>query len=427
MRILMANKYLYPRAGAETYMLSVAGELKKRGHEVGFFGMEHPENTRLGPTCTFPALEFGVRQSRFRAAQNIGRAAWIALSGSVQRRLDAFIDSFKPDLIHAHNIYNQLSPSLFVKHALRVPVVMTVHDYKPVCPNYSLFTQDRTCTRCIDDGFTHCIKNRCVQNSFMKSTLAATSSAVHKLRGTYTRGYHLLISPSRFLKRQLVAGGIPDQHVSVINNFATPAESFSAPGGNILYFGRLCREKGVHTLLDAYASLPEPRPPLRIAGEGPLGAELKALAAGKHLNSIQWLGRIPPAQVEKELDACAFSVVPSIWYENCSMAILESLARGRAVIASDSGGNPDLVRPGIDGEIFKAGDAIALNAILARLFGGTQADRRMRAETMGRAARESALGRFSPAVHVDALLERYAFVSQRLATGVAPGVCGGLA
>src|SRR5947207_9270192 len=104
MRVLMANKYLYPRAGAETYMLSVAAELKARGHEVAFFGMEHPENTRLGKVCAFPALEFGVRQSKFSALKNMASAAWMSASGSVQRKLDRFIADLQPDLIHAHNI-----------------------------------------------------------------------------------------------------------------------------------------------------------------------------------------------------------------------------------------------------------------------------------------------------------------------------------
>src|SRR5438477_309861 len=167
MRILMANKYLYPRAGAETYMLSVAAELKARGHEVAFFGMEHPENTKLGPLQTIPLIEFGVKHGAFNALKNITRAAAMSLTRSTQRRLDACIKSFKPDLIHAHNIYNQLSPALFSKYAGRIPIVMTVHDYKPVCPNYSLFTGGETCTRCLSHGFGQCVKNRCVQGSLL--------------------------------------------------------------------------------------------------------------------------------------------------------------------------------------------------------------------------------------------------------------------
>lgn len=427
MRILMANKYLYPRAGAETYMLSVAAELNARGHEVAFFGMAHPENTNLGQVCAFPALEFGVRQSKFSALKNVARAAWFSVAGTVQRKLDQFIAQFKPDLIHAHNIYNQLSPALFVKHTPHVPVVMTAHDYKPVCPNYSLFTQGETCTRCLSGSFKPCVKYRCIQGSRIKSMLAAASSALHKSRQTYTRGYHLLIAPSRFMKRQLVAGGIPDERVVVLNNFAAPAVEFTQPGENLLYFGRLCREKGVHTLLHAYAKLSEPRPRLRIAGEGPLSDELKSLAAEKKLDSIEWLGRISPAQVAVELDQCAFSVVPSIWYENCSMAILESLARGRAVIAGDSGGNPDLIKPGQDGDLFAAGNVEALHAKLSALTAGGTEAMRARAAQMGRAARESAIQRFSPGVHVDALLQHYAAAANAVGARVSPRLNGGLA
>ena len=426
LRILMANKYLYARAGAETYMLSVAAELRARGHHVAFFGMAHPENTTLGPVCAVPALEFGVRQTQFDALKNIGRAALSSAFGAVQKRLDAFISEFKPDLIHAHNIYNQLSPALFVKHTPHIPVLMTVHDYKPVCPNYSLFTHDKTCTRCLAHGFGECVRNRCVQGSFFKSTLAAASSYFHKQRGTYLRGYHLLIAPSQFLKKQLVAGGIAAERVSVLNNFAPAPAAFKSPGDSLLYFGRLCREKGVHTLIEAYAGMPEPRPLLRIAGEGPLSGELKQLADKKSLRNIQWLGRISPAEVAMELDACAYSVVPSVWFENCSMAILESLARGRAVVASDSGGNPDLVRAGVDGDIFRAGDVEHLRATLAALFAGGPDALRARANQMGLAARQAALERFSPSGHLDALLERYQAVSQTVKNGGLESV-GGLA
>src|SRR6185295_2225080 len=126
MRILMANKYLYPRAGAETYMLSAAAELKARGHEIAFFGMKHPENTNLAPTFTTPQIEFGVRSSALNTFKNLARAASDSLFGKTQQLLDACIASFKPDLIHAHNIYNQLSPALFRKHIHNIPVIMTV-------------------------------------------------------------------------------------------------------------------------------------------------------------------------------------------------------------------------------------------------------------------------------------------------------------
>lgn len=277
MRVLMANKYLYARAGAETYMLTVASELLARGHTVGFFGMAHPEQTTLGPCATIPPIEFGVRGGKLGALKNVFRAAATSIAGTTARKLRAFIRDFKPDLIHAHNIYNQLSPSLFVEHARNIPVVMTVHDYKPVCPNYSLFTEGEICTRCLGGSFKHCIAHHCVQNSRIKSTLAAASSWLHRARGSYVNGYNRLISPSAFLKRMLVQGGFESERIEVLNNFAAAPGTFTPPGQSILYFGRLCREKGVHTVLAAYAKSPEPRPELRIAGEGPLLGRIESV------------------------------------------------------------------------------------------------------------------------------------------------------
>lgn len=401
MKILMVNKYLYPRAGAETYMITVAEALIAQGHDVCFFGMAHPDNTTVGPCHTIPFLEFGRSQPLAARIGNIGKAVGGSLTGAAKSALARCIEIEKPDLIHAHNIYNQLPPSLFADACKTLPVMMTLHDYAPICPNYSLFVDGKTCTDCVGASVMPCIKKRCCQGSLFASTLAAASAVQHRRRGTWHKDYHRMVSPSHFVRDRMIEGGLDGERIDVINNFAAVPEHPTPPGEGLFYGGRLCIEKGVDVLLRGYAMLPTPRPAFRIAGDGPLGDELRALSKELKLDTVTWLGRITPAQVGDELQRTAVAAVPSTWYENCSMAIMESLGLGRPVLASNAGGNPDLVRAGIDGEVFEAGSPESVRDALARLFG--QHD----LAALGQAAHEAATARFSPTVHLELLHTAY--------------------
>ena len=403
MRILMVNKYLYPRAGAETYMLYVAEQLIKRGHTVAFFGMEHRENTTLGKCVTVPFLDFSDNNGFAQKTLSLGKAAVMTVLATSTKSFTKFVKTFKPDVIHAHNVYNQLSPSMFSQVRKSIPVLMTVHDYKPVCPNYSLFVDNERCTRCLKGNYLHCVKHRCCHKSLLASTAAALSSSLHRANGTYTKCYHHFIAPSPFMKERLIEGGFDPEKISVIENFSELPDAFSKPGKGLLFTGRLCVEKGVHLLLKAYSRLRVPRPILVIAGEGPLEEELKQWSIANNINdSIRWLGRITPAEVLGELEKCAVSIVPSVWNENCSMAIMESLAHGRPVITSTRGGNPNLIEDGINGEVFDCSSPAALTGKINRLL---QSHDLLVAQ--GLAARKSAEKRFSADVHMDQLLNTY--------------------
>jgi len=401
MRVLMINKYLYPRAGAETYMLTVAQELISRGHTVGFFGMDNPDICLPGPASTILPVDFKTGQSKVSKATSLLKAGLRSVSGRAYKKLNDFVSEFKPDIIHAHNIYNQLPPDI-TKSIKDIPVLMTVHDFKMICPSYNLFVDERLCKRCLSGKFYNCVLHRCCHKKTLDSILATLSAYKHKFSQTYNKYYNCLITPSNFMKQCLDEGGYGDIKTCVVNNFATIPQQDSLPGNGILYFGRLCREKGIDTLLKAYAELDTPRPTLTIAGQGPLEGQLKQFAKDNDLKGIQWLGLVSPSQIQNELDKCGFVVVPSLWNENCSMCIMESLAHGRVVVASDSGGNPELIDDGINGRIFRAGDADALNEIIVELT----SDPELLVE-MGQAAKQHAKKRFSPEIHMQELLSVY--------------------
>ncbi|MCH2208118.1 MAG: glycosyltransferase [Lentisphaerales bacterium] len=352
MRILMVNKFLYPRAGAETYMLRLSETLINAGHEIAFFGMDHPLKTDIAKTYTVKQLEFGKHLGKWAKLGQLTKAAYQALK--IKKIFKQSCKDFRPDLIHAHNVYNQLPPDLF-KDAY-VPVIMTAHDYKAVCPSYNLFTNDANCYKCQKGSFIPCITNKCVQNNLLASSISAISSTYHKWRKTYIDHIDSYIAPSRFMKEQLIAGAIPDEKVKVINNFTeTETKTFKAGEEGLLYAGRICREKGLHTLLEAYRQLPGKRPKLTICGTGPLKPELEAMTERESLD-VTWTGYVNPARIIQEMKKAKAVIVPSVWNENCSMTIMESLANGRPVIASNAGGNPELINHGFNGLVFKAGD-----------------------------------------------------------------------
>ncbi|MCH2174253.1 MAG: glycosyltransferase family 4 protein [Lentisphaeria bacterium] len=411
MRILMVNKYLYPRAGAETYMLYISKVLVNHGHEVAFFGMEHQENTKIGKCYSFPFLNFGKSQGDVRRGLNIAKALKQKLTREVERRFDNCVSEFKPDIIHAHNIYNQISPGLFIKHINNYPIVKTVHDYKPICPNYSLFVDGKTCTRCLvkPGNYSACTKLKCCQSSKIISYLASKSAAYHFKNKTYQRGYHHFISPSKFLKDKLIQGGFDKNKISVINNFSEYPSSVALPSKGFFYAGRLCKEKGVDTILDAYHRIPHPKPPLRIAGEGPIKNYLMEMASKKN-DTVTWLGRISPNEVLKELEKSAISIISSRWFENCSMSIMESLSNGRPCIVSDSGGNPELISHEETGWVYQAGDVDDLKKTMEVCIKKTPKE----LTKMSQEARKSALERFSPDVHLEKLLKIYQLVQKEL-------------
>ena len=396
MRILMVNKFLYPRAGAETYMLRLSESLIKAGHEIAFFGMDHKDKTTLGKTYTVKQVEFGKHLGKLEKFGQLFKAGWQNLK--IKKIFAECCKDFKPDLIHAHNVYNQLPPDLF--KFIEIPVVMTAHDYKPVCPSYNLFTNGQNCTECLNSNFLPCIKNKCVQGSTLASTISALSSTYHKIKKTYLDTIDVYVAPSRFMKDKLILGGIPSDKIKVINNF-TDANSDRAPKGKkgFLYAGRICKEKGLNTLIQAYKQLPLPRPEMTICGTGPLKKAMQELSEAEGLN-IHWTGYISPDKIVKKMDDAQAVIVPSIWNENCSMTIMESLANGRPVIASDTGGNPELITHGYDGLIFKSGDAEDLSLKLSQFL-------QLDLESISKNALETGSRFFSTEFHTDQILKLY--------------------
>jgi glycosyltransferase involved in cell wall biosynthesis len=399
MRIVMANKFWYRRAGLERVMFDEIAWLEEAGHEVAHFSATHPENDPSPWSGYFaPYLEIGIH-SELGARRKALAAARMFWNADAAKRFAALLRDFRPDLVHVHGIHRQLSPSILAEaRRARVPVVQSLHDYHPICPaDDLLFAGSSACEppRCGRVNVLPCALYHCVQNSRPKSAL----SAVEFLWRRWVLNYELLvdafISPSHYLQRTVRAGGYVRRPIHVLPNAIPTPPSAGPVGHGFAYAGRLSREKGLPCLLRAVELAGVP---LVVAGDGPLRAGLAASAPA----GVEFLGRLDGPGVDAVLTAARAAVVPSEWAENAPMAVLEPMALGRPVVAARMGGIPEQVRDGHEGILVPPGDPELLAAALRKLH-----DDEALAASMGEAARLRAADLFGPAAHIRGLLAIY--------------------
>ena len=400
-RILVANKFWYRRAGLERVMFDEISWLETAGHEVAHFSATHPENDPSPWSAYFvPYLEIGV-DARTTTREKATAAARMFWSFEAARRFARLLRVFRPDIVHVHGIHRQLSPSILAEaRRARVPVVQSLHDYHPICPADDLLLGGtRACEppRCGPANVIPCALYHCIQHSRAKSALSACELLWRRWIVHYELLVDAFISPSHYLARTVKNGGLRTRPVHILPNAVpTPEASSGEHGGDtFVYAGRLSREKGLMTLLRA-AELAGV--PLTVAGAGPLRDRLADAAPP----GVVFLGRIGGDEVNELLAHARAAVVPSEWAENAPMAVLEPMALGRPVIASRMGGIPEQVRDGKEGILVERGDAVGLAAAMRVL-----ADDPALADRLGRAARRRAATHFGPAAHTEGLIRIY--------------------
>lgn len=398
MKILHVNKFLYRRGGAEAYLFDLASLQQRAGHDVAFFGMSHPENDAMPLADLFPShVELDPPPSGL--ASKVKGAARMFYSASARRGLAAALETVQPDVVHLHNIYHQLSPSV-LRPLKDIPALMTLHDYKLVCPTYLFLDHGKVCEACLGGHFTQAVRRRCADGSLAKSALLAAESTFQSA----TRAYDpidVFACPSRFLLGKIAAGGVFPDRLHQLPLFIDVAgiTPVDAPGADAIYVGRLSEEKGPDVLIRAAALAGVA---VDIVGDGPERAALEALATQLGAR-VRFHGRLPRAEVLAKMRAAAVTVVPSRCYENQPLAVLESFACGVPVIGSDLGGISELVEPGVDGALVAADDPQSLADALTSMLG----DRAVLSE-LGRAGRRKVEQQFGAERHLAGLEALYA-------------------
>jgi glycosyltransferase involved in cell wall biosynthesis len=401
-RILHVNKFLYRKGGAEGYMEDVAALQQKAGHEVAYWGMAHPENTHLELADTLVSeIDFESPPASLKGrARTVGRMLW---SSSARTGIERAVDRFQPDVAHLHNIYHQLSPSILGALARQgVPVVLTLHDYKLACPTYHFIDKDTVCEACVPNRFWNAPLRRCRDGSLLASGAMALETSVHTLLRSY-RHVGVFICPSEFMARKMAEAHQYPDRMHVLRHFVDLSETAvkTEAGGEVLVAGRLVSEKAVDTAIRAIAVVPgDVR--LHIAGDGPVRQQLEQLASDVAPGRVVFHGRLPKDTLHELLRASCVTVMPSRWYENQPLAVLESLANGVPVVATDLGGTPELVRPGIDGDLVPADDPARMADAIATLTSNPD-----KALLMGQAGRHRIEEEFRPEDHLAGLDRLY--------------------
>jgi len=402
--LLSINNYYYPRGGAEVVFFRHNGMLHDAGWDVVPFAMNHRMNVGGTRTEFVSELEYGHESDGL--ATTIRKGIKSVYSFEARSKLARLIDRAGPDLCHAHNIYHHLSPSILgVVRTRGIPLVMTLHDLKLACPAYTMLTHDGICERCKNGRLYQVVTHRCMKGSFALSALVMLESYLHVLLGSYVRNVDRFVVPSRFYLNKLVEWGFPAERFEYVPNFVA-TESFEpcyAPGSRFVYFGRLTYEKGVATLLRAAV---QAHVGVDVIGTGQQERELRELAAG---HDVRFLGYLTGAKLSAAVSAARAVVVPSEWYENAPLAVLEGAALGKPLIVARIGGLPELVADGESGWSFKSGSVDELAATLRRVADLPDAD----VAAAGIAARRRVEDEFSPKRY----LERIRGVYGRLGVG----------
>lgn len=400
-RLLNVNSYHYRRGGADAVYLDHAELMAALGWDNAFFAMRHPKNLNsIWAKYFIDELEFG---GDYTLSEKLKMAAKVVYSLEAQRNIGRLISDFRPQIAHLHNIYHHLSPSILpTLRDAGIPVVMTAHDLKIACPAYKMLNQSGICERCNGGSVLNVVVHRCVRDSLSASIVVAAETVVHRALKTYHRYLSQIVVPSHFFLEKFVEWGWPRDKFRYIPNYvdSTKFEANFRPGDYFFYFGRLAPEKGVATLLRAAHAAGAH---LKIAGIGPQDAVLRSLAASLGV-SVDFLGFRSGSELHELIRGARAVVLPSEWYENAPMSILESFALGKPVIGADIGGIGEMVRDSETGWLFPSGDVPQLTDLLRRVL--AMPDSHVTAA--GAAGRDHAVKNFSQKSYVDAMLQLYA-------------------
>jgi glycosyltransferase involved in cell wall biosynthesis len=400
-RLLNINNYHYRRGGADIVYLEHAALFEGLGWDCSFFAMHHPQNQECRDARYF-ADEIQIEHD-YTPLEKAIKATQVVYSFEAQRRLRRLISDRRPDVAHAHNVYHHLSPAILpVLKRAGIPTVLTAHDLKLACPNNKMLAHGRICEACNGHRYHNVVRRRCVHGSLAASAVIAVEATVNAALGTWRDNIDRIVVPSRFLLDKLVEWGWRRERFTYVPNYvhAAACDADFKPGDYFVYFGRLSVEKGLPTLVAAAA---QSGARLVLVGTGPEEGALRATVERTQAR-VEFAGYRSGEALHRLVRESRASILPSEWYENAPLGVLESLAMGKPVLGARIGGIPEMVREGETGWLFESGDVGQLADLMRSVAAAPDAQ----IERMGRLARADVEARYSRARYVDAMRALYA-------------------
>ena len=400
MKILLVNKFLYPKGGDAISTVSTGKLLAAHGHDVVFWGMDHRSNP------DYPHKQYFVSNVDYDnpggLKKQIAMARNMLYSLEAKRKFQQIIQETNPHIVHLNNFAHQISPSIL--HVLKknsIPSVMTMRDYKLVCPIYSMLLKGRPCQQCAKGKYYKCFVNKCSKDSYLKSFLNTAEMYLHH---TILNLYDLIdvfISPSRFLNAKLLEMGFKRDIVHLPNFVLAPEQApASEPDKKtICYVGRLSHEKGIFTLIQAVKGIDAN---LKIIGDGPLKDSAVREVNNRQIDNVRFLGYVSGHALRAEIASSLVCVLPSECYENNPRTIIEAFCLARPVIGARIGGIPEQVDDGKTGFLFEIGNVEQLAEKMILLAGSAELRRKM-----GKSARQKLEKEYSLGEHCKKLFNFY--------------------
>ena len=380
MRILQIHNYYQQEGGEDAVLANEKALLEEAGHEV----IQH--------LCHNDEI-----QSTYAKVRS---ALEIAYSARQRKRLSRLLHDVRPDIVHVHNFFPLFTPSIFdACRQAALPSVMTLHNYRLICPGALLMRDGHICEDCLQGSAYRAIWHRCYRESMAGTFAVSRMVEYHRRRHTWRDKVSAFIALTRFARTKYIQGGLPANRIHVKPNFIRPP---AAPDGKcegkrrgVLYVGRLSHEKGLTTLLEAWKDMSAP---LRIAGDGPLKEIVSACASPQ----VEYLGVLTRTEVSREMRRASALVMPSEWYEGFPMVLVEAMAHGLPVIGSNIGAMAEVIQDGVTGLHFEVGDVQSLRDAVSRLLNDESVLRKMSEASV----REYRM-KYSPEVNLDQLMGIY--------------------
>ena len=339
MKIVLVHNFYRQGGGEDVVFQSEKRLLERAGHTV------------------IPYVRSNMELTDATLVDRIGIACQMIWSQKTRRDFAAILDAECPDLVHVHNTFMVISPSIYGACRERhIPVVMTLHNFRLVCPASSFSRNGTVCEECVDHSLVRSVAHGCYRNSRKASAAVALTLATHRTLRTWESSVARYIALTHFAKEKFINAGFPAERLVIKPNFADP-DPGERPGAGeyALFIGRIDETKGTRILLEAWKKLPEMYP-LHVVGDGPDLPWMEARVRESQLSTVTFRGRLSHAAAVETVKGARFTIAPSTWYEGFPMCIVESFACGTPVLCSRLGGMSEIVEDHVTGLHFNPSD-----------------------------------------------------------------------
>ncbi|WP_285316848.1 glycosyltransferase family 4 protein [Providencia rettgeri] len=341
--------------GSDSYMFYLSELLEEKNINVIPFASANPENIPSEYDVFFP-----------KDNKNLINYIY---NKKAKKNLEKLIEKHSEiSLAHLHIYYGKLTTAILdALQKNKIPIIQSLHEYKLLCPVYTMLSPTGYCDKCKNNKFYNCITNKCKKNSYLDSIFVTIESYFSRFNGDIKKINHF-IAVSYFMKSQMLKTGIPENKITVIHNFVD-TQKFSLresyPSNSYYcYFGRIEKNKGLKTLVDAFIKNGHQ---LKIAGIGSYKEELLEYCSDNNIENIKFVGQLKNDDLINFITRSTASIIPSEWYENCPMSVLESMSLGVPVIGSNIGGIPELINDNYNGYLFESGNIASLNEAIQKM------------------------------------------------------------